>query len=139
MDARRRGVLVLAGCALAAALFVPLLDVAIARGWLPEAGPPPHFRPVRGADGRALADAGGRALWSVNPEVAAGLAGGEGDRLATPREKGSGVWRVLSLRAAGARGRELREERLRQPRLALARARARRLRPRRARALRRPQ
>jgi len=97
MDARRRGVLVVAGCGLAALLFVPLLDLALRRGWLPEAGPPPHFRPVRGADGRALADAGGRALWSINPEVAAGLAGGDGDRLATPREKGSGVWRVLSI------------------------------------------
>jgi hypothetical protein len=110
MDARRRGVLALAGCVLAALVFVPLLDLASRRGWLPDAGPPPHFRPVRGADGRALADAQAHALWSVNPDVAASLAGGDGDRLATAREKGSGVYRVLSIGesttfATGYRGR----------------------------------
>jgi lysophospholipase L1-like esterase len=89
--------LALAGAALAFALFFPLLDLAQRRGWLPDRGPPPHFRPVVGSDGRAVVDERGAPLFAINPDAALIARESGGDRLAVARVKLPGALRILSI------------------------------------------
>jgi lysophospholipase L1-like esterase len=93
----RRVALALAGCALGVGLFGPLVDLAARAGWLPDRGPPPHFRPVTGADGRPLLDEAGQRLFAINPDAARKARDEHGDRLSAPREKPAHGFRILSL------------------------------------------
>ena len=93
----RRGALVLAGCALGVVLFGPLAGLARRAGWLPDRGPPPHFRPLLGADGRALRDARGAPLFSINPDAARKALASDGDRFAAAHEKAPNAFRILSI------------------------------------------
>lgn len=92
-----RGALALAGGVLGVALFGPLADLARRAGWLPDRGPPPHFHPVAGADGRPLVDDAGHRLFAINPEAARKARDAGGDRLMTPHEKPAHGFRILSL------------------------------------------
>ena len=95
--ARRVG-LVVFGVAVGFALFLVMLAAGERAGLLRDLSPPPHFKPVVDAQGRAVRDARGRELFAIDPELAAARAGrSDSDRFAVAREKDAGTFRILSI------------------------------------------
>ena len=92
-----RGLLVLVSSAGAVALFLLLLAAGEGLGWVPDHGPPPHFRRMLDLHGGAMSDARGRPLWTLETDLGELYGKPTADRLWLTKEKDPGVFRVLSI------------------------------------------